>query len=271
MGTAVELARRGWSVHAGLRRESSRGPVDAALKEAGLPTRCVNVVQLDVTSSESIAQAVDEVLASESGAVDALLHNAGYTTAAFFEDLPDQECRRLMETSFFGCLALTRALLPAMRARRRGRIGVVTSNAVNVPHPLFSCYAAAKWALEGWAEALALEVEPFGIHVVVMQPGAHRTGFESNVIPVRPDDSPYRALFDAAMPRMAWIGRHQRDPQKAIRSISDALEAPRPPLRVRIGPDDKIAAGLKTVTPYRLRHRVVRYVMGFNRVATVDS
>ena len=262
LGTAVELARRGWQVFAGFRDPGRRTSLDAALVAAGLPPSAVEIVALDVTSAESIAGAATTVLARATEGVDVVLHNAGYTTAGFFEDLTDEDCRRLMETSFFGTLALTRELLPSMRARRRGRIAVVTSNAVNVPHPLFSVYAAAKWALEGWAEALSLELAPFGIDVVVLQPGAHRTSFESNVMPVVEEGSPYGSLFEAAAPRLAWIGRHQRDPDKAVAAIVRAIESKRPPFRVYIGADDRIAAMLKGVAPYRLRERVVGRITG---------
>ncbi|MEU6379373.1 SDR family oxidoreductase [Streptomyces sp. NPDC046909] len=265
LGVAVELGRRGWSVYAGLRDPSRRAALDLALAKSGVPAERVRVVPLDVTDRDAVDAAVATVLSETEGSLDAVLHNAGYTTAGFFEDLPEADVRRLVETNFFGTLALTRALLPAMRARGRGRIAVVSSNAVNVPHPMFSVYAATKWALEGWCEALDAEVRPFGIDVLVLQPGAHRTEFSANVLPVCPDGSAYRALFDAAAPRMAWIGRHQREPQGAVRAIADALEARRASFRVRLGADDKIAAAVRALLPYRVRARAVRWITGLHR------
>lgn len=265
MGAAVELARRGWTVYAGLRDTSKRGALDAALAAVHVPAERVRVISLDVTDRASVDAAVKTMLTETSGKVDAVLHNAGYTTAGFFEDLPDQEVRRLVETNFFGVLTLTRALLPSMRSRGRGRIAVMSSNAANVPHPMFSVYAATKWALEGWCEALAAEVHPFGVDVVILQPGAHRTEFATNAVPVCPDHSPYRRLFDAAAPRMAWIGRHQREPERAVRSIVHALETRRPRFRVRLGTDDKVAAAVKNLMPYRARERAVRWITGFDQ------
>lgn len=262
LGVTVELARRGWTVYAGLRDVSKSPSLDEALSQAGVPRDRVEVVELDVTSPASIESAAKSVLASTGGHLDAVLHNAGFTTAGFFEDLSDEECRRLMETSFFGTLGLTRALLPAMRANRRGRIAVVTSNALNVPHPMFSVYAAAKWALEGWCEALSLELAPFGIDVLVLQPGAHGTSFEANVVPVVPEHSAYAHLFEAAGPRLAWIGQHQRDPRKGVLEMVSALEAERPPFRARVGLDDKISAALNGVLPYRVREYAVRWITG---------
>ncbi|MFC9682488.1 SDR family oxidoreductase [Streptomyces sp. NPDC056948] len=265
LGVTVELARRGWTVYAGLRDPSKRAALDRALAATAEVAGSVRVVQLDVTDPDSVAAAVDTVLGESAGRLDAVLHNAGYTTAGFFEDLPEADVRRLVETNFFGVLTLTRALLPALRSRGRSRIAVMSSNAANVPHPMFSVYAATKWALEGWCEALAAEVRPFGVDVVVLQPGAHRTAFASNVVPVCPEDSAYRALFDTAAPRMEWIGRHQRDPQRAVRSVVKALEARRPPFRVRLGTDDKVAAAVRNLLPYPVRARAVRWITGFDR------
>lgn len=273
LGTAVALAGRGWQVFAGFRDPTRRSALDAALLAAGLSPSAVEVVALDVTSQESVQAAATTVLARAEQGLDVVLHNAGYTTAGFFEELTDEDCRRLMETSFFGTLALTRELLPSMRTHGRGRIAIVTSNAVNVPHPMFSVYAAAKWALEGWAEALSLELAAFGIDVVVLQPGAHRTSFESNVKPVAAEDGPYRSLLEVTAPRLARIGRHQRDPDKAVAAIVRAVESDRPPFRVHIGPDDRVAALLKGVVPYRLREMAVGSITGLRaaRIRRVDG
>ena len=103
------------------------------------------------------------------------MHNAGIAVAGVLEDLPDAEIRRVMETNFFGVLALTRALLPTFRAQGHGRIVLVSSQAALAGQPGNSMYCASKWALEGWAESLAYEVDPFGIDVVVIEPGPYRT------------------------------------------------------------------------------------------------
>jgi NAD(P)-dependent dehydrogenase (short-subunit alcohol dehydrogenase family) len=219
-------------------------------------------VQLDVTSPASVARGVDEALAATDGRLDALVLNAGYATAGFFEDLTDDDCRRLFETNLFGSFALVRAILPVLRAQRAGHILAVSSNAANLPHPMFSTYAASKWAVEGWCEALAVEVAPFGIDVTVVQPGNYRTSFGDNVVPVAATDSVYGDFLARAAPQLERVGRYGRDPREVGRAMADLLEDPRPPFRLRLGPDDRIAAVAKALLPYRARAWAIRRITG---------
>ncbi|MEU6419595.1 SDR family oxidoreductase [Streptomyces spiralis] len=261
MHVAVALAERGWQVFASMRDTAKRDRLDRLAESSGVTDR-IEVVQLDVASSESREKGVRQVLEACGDRLDAVLHNAGYTTLGFFEDLSPEQCRRLVETNLFGAMEVTRLVLPAMRARRRGRIALVTSNAVNVPHPLFSVYAATKWALEGWAEALAVELAPFGLDVVILQPGTHDTDFAGNVAPVLPEGSAYGELFNRAMPRLTRIGAYSRSTTKAEAEMCEVLQARRPRLRTRIGPDDKVAAWLARIAPYRVRERAVEWITG---------
>jgi NAD(P)-dependent dehydrogenase (short-subunit alcohol dehydrogenase family) len=107
------------------------------------------------------------MLSQTGNKLDAVVHNAGVAAAAALEDVPESELRRVMETNFFGVLELTRTLLPTFRAQRRGRIVIVSSEAAFMGQPTNSIYCASKWAVEGWAEAIAYELEPFGIDVVL--------------------------------------------------------------------------------------------------------
>lgn len=265
MHVAVGLARRGWRVFASMRDPGKRDGLDRLAEAAGVPVGQIEVVPLDVASATSREKAVQQVLDACGGHLDAVLHNAGYTTLGFFEDLPEEECRRLVETNFFGALEITRLVLPAMRGNGSGRIAVVTSNAVNVPHPLFSLYAATKWALEGWGEALALEVAPFGLDVVILQPGTHDTSFANNVAPVAPEDSAYAELLTRVIPRLTRIGNYSRSTAKAAERMCRVLESDRPPLRTRIGPDDVVASWLARIAPYRVRERAVQWITGLTR------
>jgi short-subunit dehydrogenase len=149
-----------------------------------------------------------------------------------------------------------------MRQARRGRIVVVTSNAVNTPHPLMSMYAASKWALEGWAEAVAMELAPFGVAVRVAQPGAHDTAFGGNVAHSFPPDSPYAPLIEAAMPNAYDLGRWSRDPAKATAPILRAILEEDAPFRTVIGDDTAAFAALKGVFPYEVRAWAVRALLG---------
>jgi NAD(P)-dependent dehydrogenase (short-subunit alcohol dehydrogenase family) len=261
LGLAVELARRGWQVLPSMRDPGKRAALDWAWTEAGLGG-CPHVTALDVRSLDSVRAAAVAVTDRLGGPPDALVHSAGYTTIGFFEDLAAGQARDVVETNLLGAMEVTRAFLPGMRSRGSGRIMVLSSNAVNVPHPLFAPYAATKWGLEGWAEALATELAPFGVHVVVAQPGAHRTRFSDNLQPALPPGSAYAGIFADVMKPLEWLGRHQRDAARAVRVMADVLDSPRPAFRTRLGPDAIACAAAARVLPYRVRSGILARFLG---------
>ena len=162
--TAVVLASRGWQVFATMRNLQKRSLLEQALGKAGVRNG-VEIEQLDLASSRTIQAAVVSILARTDNKLDAVVHNAGVAAAGALEDIPEAELRRVMETNFFGVLELTRALLPTFRAQRSGRIVIVSSEAAFMGQPTNAIYCASKWALEGWAESIAFELEPFGIDI----------------------------------------------------------------------------------------------------------
>jgi NAD(P)-dependent dehydrogenase (short-subunit alcohol dehydrogenase family) len=250
-GLAEALSARGWKVFAGVRNFKKIEDLER-----------VTPILLDVTDSEVVKAAVGQVLDQTNGRLDALVNNAGYSVLGAFEDLDDARCREQMETNFFGALAVTRAVLPAMRRAQKGRIVLVSSNAVNTPHPMLSMYAASKWALEGWAEGLAMEVAPFGIDLVVVEPGAHRTPFAQNVQFFLPDDSAYKPWFDAAGPSISDLDHWGRDPALAIAPLIEVVEAPSPAFRRTLGEDTQLFSRLKGAFPYEVRAMILRAIIG---------
>jgi NAD(P)-dependent dehydrogenase (short-subunit alcohol dehydrogenase family) len=255
------LAARGWRVFATMRDLARKASLERALKEAGLSER-VTFVQLDVTDPASIEAAVKSILAETGNSLDGVVHNAGIAVAGVLEDLSDADIRRVMETNFFGVLALTRTLLPTFRAQGHGRIVVVSSQAALAGQPGNSMYCASKWALEGWAESLAYEVDPFGIDVVLIEPGPYRTEIWNSTQWVKPANSAYlswlRQLNQAA-------DRHQaktsRDPQEVAAVIAKALEARRPRFRYQVGPFAKLDYFLRGKVPTKLiRRGTTRYL-----------
>ncbi|WP_336951331.1 SDR family oxidoreductase [Sphingobium aromaticivastans] len=258
---ALALAQQGWRVFASM-RDTAKG---AALIEETRRTQApgsIDLIAMDVTSNDSVGAGVEQMLAATGGQIDALLNNAGFSLLGAFEDMSDAQCRQQMETNFFGALAVTRAVLPSMRAAKSGRIVVVTSNAVNTPHPMLSLYAASKWALEGWAEGLAMEMAPFGVGVVVVQPGAHRTPFASNVVPVVPEGSAYAGWMEQATPGVSNLDRWGRPAEAATDAILTALTDPSPAFRTAIGGDAEIFAALKGALPFELRAALLRAIVG---------
>ena len=229
--TAVELAKRGWRVIATMRNLERRGALEAALAKSGAAQN-VDFVQLDVTDGASIAKAVAETLALTGGFLDAVVHNAGVAAGGAFEDIPDAELRRVMETNFFGVMALTKALLPTFRKQRSGRILIVSSEAAFAGMPGNSIYVASKWAVEGWAESLAYDVDQFGIKVLLVEPGPYVTDIWQASPRFAPSDSVYRRwsenVFRAGDGHVAAKGR---DPQEVAVKIAKVLEADRPSFR----------------------------------------
>lgn len=258
---ALELAKLGWLVFATMRNPAKAKRLLSDASEAGC-TGQIELLALDVTDEGSIDAAMTSLLKRTGGTLDSVLCNAGYSILGAFEDCTDADCRQQMETNFFGTLAVARKILPIMREARRGRLIVVTSNAVNSPHPMLSMYAASKWALEGWAEGVAMEVAPFGIDVCVVEPGAHRTEFASNVAFIQPEGSPYREWLEAVMPGIGKLDQWGRDPAKGSNDIVAAVCAPNVPFRQQIGEDAKIFAALKGIAPYETRAAILRAITG---------
>jgi NAD(P)-dependent dehydrogenase (short-subunit alcohol dehydrogenase family) len=264
LDTAIELAGKGWQVIATMRNLDRRGRLDEAAKAAGVT---VEVRELDVRSAPSIESALRETLELTGGRLDAVVHNAGIGDAGYFEDLSEETVRKVMETNFFGVLALTRLVLPIMRKQRSGRIVVVSSSGAFIANPSMSAYAASKWAVEGWAESLACEVAPFGIDVCLVEPGMYNTDIWHNTQVHTTPDSPYRRFVDVAEPKIRALNeRYGRDPREVGQRISAILAARHPQLRNPVGPDAWAFRGISHVLPFSVRRILLNRLTGANRV-----
>jgi NAD(P)-dependent dehydrogenase (short-subunit alcohol dehydrogenase family) len=233
LATAALLALRGWRVFATMRNLTKRVLLEQTLEKTGLRDR-VEIEQLDVTSGTSIAGAVKSILARTGNKLDAVVHNAGVAAAGAVEDVPESELRRVMETNFFGVLELTRALLPTFRVQGSGRIVIVSSEAAFMGQPANAIYCASKWAIEGWAEAIAYELEPLGIEIVLIEPGPYRTEIWNSTPRIQPARSPYRAwtqqVFRAGDAHAASLARDPKEGRsnhrKGTRDTTAALSVP---------------------------------------------
>jgi NAD(P)-dependent dehydrogenase (short-subunit alcohol dehydrogenase family) len=192
---------------------------------------------LDVTDIPAVAGVVADVVA-RFGRVDVLVNNAGRGHVGAVEETTDEELRSLMELHFFGPAALTRAVLPHMRARQSGAIVQITSMGGRMSFPGVGAYSATKFALEGLSEALAAEVAPHGIKVLIVEPGAFRTGLagsrQTQSAPLEAYATtvgPFRTDFPAS------DGNQPGDPAKAAAAILTALAADETPLRLPLGED----------------------------------
>ena len=263
--TAVALATRGWRVVATMRALEKSGTLEHSLDAAGVRNQ-VEIERLDVTDPSSIQAAVTATLARTGNKLDAVVHNAGVAVGGAFEDLPQSEIRRVMETNFFGVLELTRVLLPTFRAQRHGRIVIVSSEAAFFGQPANSMYCASKWAIEGWAEFVAYELEPFGIDVILMEPGPYRTSIWHSSPRIKPPDSAYFAWIGQAFQAGDWHGaRMARDPKEVGVAIARVLGARRPGFRYPVGPFAHLNHFLRGKMPIRRMQRGVQRYLGLPR------
>jgi NAD(P)-dependent dehydrogenase (short-subunit alcohol dehydrogenase family) len=225
---------------------TARRPEALADLVAAHPDRAV-ASALDVTDSARVAAVVAEVILWY-GRVDVLVNNAGRGLVGAVEETTERELRDLMELHFFGPAALTRAVLPHMRRQGSGAIVQMSSQGGRLSFPGVGAYSATKFALEGFSEALAAEVAPFGVKVMIVEPGAFRTSFNTgNALLMSAPLPAYEQIVGAVRTGLPDAdGKQPGDPAKAAAAILAALDAERTPLRLALGNDaaDAIGASL---------------------------
>ena len=194
-------------------------------------------VALDVTNPDEIRAAISAAI-SAFGGIDVLANVAGYGLIGAVEECTPEEYRPLFEANLFGLIEVTRAALPSLR-ERKGRIVQFSSTLGMLGRPGFGLYSAAKFAVEGLSEALAAEVEPLGMHVIIVEPGAFRTNFLDRSIAVAATSIDAYAETAGAVRTgaLANNGHQDGDPAKGVAVILKAVDADTPPLRLALGPD----------------------------------
>jgi len=241
--TALHLTANGYRVFAGMRNLAKAGPLREDARKADLP---VEVIELDVTSSDSVDRAFAQVAAR--GPVEVLVNNAGIGGATPLELVPEDEHRAMFETNYFGAIRCIQAVLPGMRERRRGAIVNVTSIAGLIATANQAPYSASKFALECAGEALAIEVRRFGVRVVNVEPGVIMTKiFENSAAATRYDKtSPYKQTMRRNGKLFAAGFRAAAQPEEVARTILEAITTPSYKLRWPVGAD---ALGLAAGRP----------------------
>ena len=222
--TAARLAGAGWTVYATARKPETL---------AGLEAAGCRALALDVTSEESMTSAVDAVL-TESGRIDALVNNAGYSQSGAVETLDLDDVRRQFETNVFGLVRLCQLVLPTMRARGNGRIVNISSMGGRLVFPGGGAYHATKYAVEALSDALRFEVAGFGVKVVIVEPGLITTNFENAAVASMAGnaDGPY-ATFNAKVAKATkevYAGPMRRlggGPDAVTSSASLSIRTPR--------------------------------------------
>lgn len=248
---ALELHRRGATVIATARRRETLADLDAA----GLQTAA-----LDVDSADAIAGLIAD-LAARGLAVDMLVNNAGYGAMGPLAEMPADELERQFRTNVFGLMAITRAVIPGMVARRHGRIINVGSVSGVLVTPFAGAYCATKAAVHALSDALRMELAPFGVEVMVVQPGAIRSQFgatASHGVEARGGSlSLYAPVADAIAARANASQQHSTTAEDFARELADAMLAGRVVPVVRIGKGSTLLPALRRWLPLGVLDKVL--------------
>jgi NAD(P)-dependent dehydrogenase (short-subunit alcohol dehydrogenase family) len=258
LATARRFARAGYRVYASMRRPQAGADLRSEAEAQGW---MLSTPALDVTSDTSVEAAVAMLLAETGNRLDVLVNNAGYYCYGPIEETSPDELRAQLETNVVGVLRVTRAVLPTMRARRKGAIVNVSSISGRVVLPIAGPYHASKWALEALSEALRYEVATFGIRVTVVEPGPFQTELhvkETRARQSQRSDSPYASLMRAYESEAAKIRRG--DKEEVAEIIHRVATRRRPRLRWPVGPSAFTGGVLRRFVPDGIYERVVGWV-----------
>jgi NAD(P)-dependent dehydrogenase (short-subunit alcohol dehydrogenase family) len=230
--------------------------------EAGSPWPTIS---MDVDDDDSVSSGVQRVL-TEYGELDAVVTCAGWGLAGAIEQTSIGDAKAQLETNFFGTVRAVRAALPSLRARR-GRIIVVSSIGGIIGLPFSGYYSASKFALEGWAEALAWEVKPFGVDVTLVEPGNFRTDFTQSRREVEvTGDDPYLEARRKAISTMERDELKGANPSAVAMVVEKVLRSPRPPRRVTVGPiGERIGPLAKLLLPAKIFEQASASSLGVHR------
>ena len=246
--TAQALARNGFAVVAGARSFGQGKTVEGC-----------HCLPLDVTSRESIDAFAEEAIKTI-GPPDILVNCAGMLILGACESYTLDELRQVMETNFFSQAAMISKVLPYMREKGKGRI--VNFSSINglLGIPFEGAYTASKHAIEGYSECLSYEVKPFGIEIMLVEPGDHRSGSSAyrRHSQGMTDESPYKAAFDTGTAQIAHDEANGSDPDRLGEKIAKALKRKRLPRRLRVAkPDQHLAVVLHDLLPNRWFEKII--------------
>ncbi|HZO13890.1 MAG TPA: SDR family oxidoreductase [Polyangiaceae bacterium] len=264
---ALHLAARGHRVIATGRRASALVALEREARERGTT---IETAVLDVTDEASIEAARVEIERLTDGhGLDVLVNNAGYGLAAPVVEATDADLRAQFDTNVFGLMAVTRAFAPSMMARGRGRILNVSSIGGRVTFPMMGVYHASKYALEALSDALRMELAPFGLDVVLIEPGPIKSEFtermNQSADPYKNGDSLYQPIFARAEEIERRTMAMATGPEPIARAIAHAIESRRPRARYVAPRSSRFMLAFLRALPTRLADAIKRRVFGLDR------
>jgi len=260
LSTALRFARNGYRVFATMRDPARGDELRARAKAEGLT---LDILALDVCRDDSVAAAVAAMFQETGGRVDVLVNNAGFIVMGPIETTSPEEMRAQLETNIIGVLRVSRAVLPAMRARKSGAIVNVSSVSGRVVLPVAGPYHVSKWGLEAMTEALRYEVSRFGVRVTLVEPGPFDTPIhakEWKTAESQAKDSPYRNLVEGYH---ATSGAMRRgNPEDVVTAIWKAATKRHPKLRWPVGFFAKLGCLIRPHAPDFMWEWYVRRTFG---------
>ena len=234
--TALMLARNGFHTFATMRNTKKSDSLEEIIKKERLD---LSIRELDVNDDTSIENTIN-CIKREANRIDVLINNAGYGLVGFFEDLTLDEIRNQFEVNFFGVLNITKKIIPIMRLQKSGIIINVSSGAGQVGFPGISAYVSTKFAIEGFSESLMYELFPYGIKVVIIEPGVIKTNFFRNCIVSEHSmkkSSPYSRSLDKFQKNVELMQEHATSPIDVAKVILQVLGNNEPKQRYIVGND----------------------------------
>ncbi|MCT7659289.1 SDR family oxidoreductase [Mycobacterium deserti] len=273
LASAAHLYRQGWQVVAAMRSVDAGMARLRAKTGAGTGDARLTGVTLDLTDPASVAAAAKAVEQAV-GAPYALVHNAGISAAGMVEEAPVSLWERMFATNIFGPVALTKALLPSMRAAGRGRIVMVSSAGGVRGMPATAPYSAVKGALERWGESMAGEVAPFGIGVTILVTGTYDTEIitDAGTTDSRVLDGPYARHHHTMDKRgREAMKRAAKAPDRFAGGLAQALESTKPFVRRSVGPDARMLMIANRLLPGAGMHTLTRLMMGIPRFGALGG
>ena len=230
------LARNGFITYATMRNLQKGSGIKTILESEKLP---LYIVQLDVTDDFSVRDAIKTIY-DEIGKIDVLVNNAGYGLTGAFEDLTIDEIKKQYETNVFGLIRTTQAVLPIMRKQKSGLIVNISSGVGRFGYPTGSAYVSTKFAVEGLSESMSYEIEPFGIKVILIEPGVIKTNFfNASVLAKKAQNpnSPYAPLIKGMKESLNKMIENGSTPQDVAQIVISAIKDENPKLRYLVGKD----------------------------------
>jgi short-subunit dehydrogenase len=234
--TALMLGRNGFRTFATMRNTKKSDSLQEIIRKEGLD---VSIRQLDVNDNASIENTINNIK-NEANRIDVLINNAGFGLVGFFEDLTLDEIRDQFETNFFGVLNITKKIIPIMRLQKSGTIINISSGAGQVGFPGISAYVSTKFAIEGFSESLTYELLPYGIKVVIIEPGVIKTDFFRNCKVSEHSmkkNSTYSPSLDKFQRNIEIMQEHATSPTDVAKVIIQVLGNSEPKQRYIVGND----------------------------------